>query len=310
MELSPTTIERLRDEAYAMLCRCSVLQSLERLEQEKATLASTRPPFGFLAPKQTRDAFEHSMRAATGTAAALDTRLGQIIQLEQWLQGMLHDEIHSYLTAVSPDFRRFAAAGELIDRWQIEFRALPELLLAFARDVKNAAQQSASNPTARDLQFFAILRDSALRVEKHLDGLDSIVTQIILLLPSEAAAEVRMPALPDFRRVGWVNQIAAYPAPQLLAETNRVELEARQFVAHGHHAIPPRLDAAREAYRRHEELFLQNYWNQLRAHAQAHYVEERDVDEVINDLMQRYVTSDLARRQRALVSEDPFLGER
>ena len=310
MELPVTTLEHLRDEAYAMLCRRAVMQSLERLEQKKATIAGTRPPFGFLAPKQARETFEKSMQAATGTEASLRTQLGQIIQLEHLLQGRIHPELGVYLTGVSPDYRRFAGAREFIDQWQAEFAKLPELLTAFARDVRNAAQGTTTADGARDLQFFAVLRDSALRVETQIDVLDALVAEIAAILPPEATAEIVMPQLPDFRRVAWVNHIAALPAAQLELEASRVETEARQFVTHGDSRIPARLNAAREVCARHEENFLQHYWNTLRAHAQAHYVEERDITAVIADLVQRYVTSDLDRRQRELNTANPFQNER
>ena len=310
MELSPATIEHLRDEAYATLCRHAVVDALDKIEAEKAEIASTRPPFGILASKQTRETFERSMLAATGTEAALRTRLGQINQLEKWLHGILHTELREYLRAISEDYRRFARVEQLLDQWEAQYAALPELLVAFARDVRNAQQDAASAPGLRDLQPFAVLRDSALRVEQQLDLLEKIVMQFTALLSDEAALEVRVPTLPDFRRVAWVNRIAALPADQLVAETTRVEREAREFVAHGQGSVQPRLQAAHEACKRHEENFLQLYWNQLRAHAQAHYVEERAIDEVIEMLMQNYVTSDLARRQRELNAADPFLGER
>jgi hypothetical protein len=310
MDLPGTTIEHLRDEAYAMLSRRAILLSLDHLEKKKAHLATTRPPFGFLAPKPAREAFNHSMRVATGTEAALRTQLGQIIRLEHLLQGRLHPELRAYLSAASPDFQNFNAARDLVDQWQLQFRTLPDLLTAFARDVRHAAQESGTTTGARDLQPFAVLRDSALHIERDLDALDAYSTKIASYLPPEAANEARMPALPQFRRVAWVNQLAALPPEALQPHAQRVESEARQFVAHGDSRIPARLDAMRETCSRHEELFLQHYWNTLRAHAQAHYVEERDIADILADLTQRYVTSDLDRRQRDLGTADPFQGER
>jgi hypothetical protein len=310
MELSPTTIEHLRDEAYAMLCRHAVMEALEKIEREKASIASTRPPFGILASRQARDTFERSLHAATGTESALRTRLGQLIQLETWLHDILHTELREYLAIISPDYRRFATADALLDQWEIEFRTLPELLVAFARDVRNVQQDAASAPGHRDLQPFAVLRDSALRVEQQLTVLDNIAAQIAFLLPAAAAAEVRVPALPDFRRVAWVNRIASLPPEQLVAETSRVERDARAFAAHDHSTVPLRLQASHEACRHHEDIFVKQYWDQLRAHAQAHYVEDREIDEVIEILTQNYVTSDLARRQKEIAAFDPFLGER
>src|SRR3954470_24666748 len=120
MEMTPSTIEHLRDEAYAMLCRHAVTEALADLEREKATIASTRPPFGILASRSARDTFERSMHAASGTESTLRTKLGQLQQLEKLMQGILHPELREYLTAISPDYRRFAAVDQLLDQWDIE----------------------------------------------------------------------------------------------------------------------------------------------------------------------------------------------
>ncbi|MCX6956247.1 MAG: hypothetical protein NTV51_29285 [Verrucomicrobia bacterium] len=310
MELSTDTIEHLRDEAYATLCRRAVEQSLVDLEREKAEISSTRPPFGFLASRQARETFERSMHAATGTEEALRARLGQIKQLEKRLQGIIHAELRGYLGAISPDYRCFTAVEHLLDQWEAEYAALPELLVAFARDARSVQAAASSAAGTRDLQPFAVLREAALRIEQQFDLLDRLVAQFTALLPDSAVMEVNVPTLPDFRRVAWVNRAAALPSSQLLAETTRVVRSAREFVAAGQGEVPVLLAAAHKACKRHEEIFLQRYWNQLRAHAQAHYVEKRGIDEVIEMLMHTSVTSDLARRQRELTAADPFLGVR
>jgi hypothetical protein len=48
MEFSVTTLEHLRDEAYAHLCREALQAQLAALAREKDTIATTRPPFGGL----------------------------------------------------------------------------------------------------------------------------------------------------------------------------------------------------------------------------------------------------------------------
>jgi hypothetical protein len=60
-----------------------------------------------------------------------------------------------------------------------------------------------------------------------------------------------------------------------------------------------------------EDQELESYWEVLRAHALAHYVQERDVDEVLNELNERYVVANIERRQRAIESQaDPYGHER
>jgi hypothetical protein len=308
MELTTATIEHLRDEAYAMLCRNAVTRALEQVEREKATIESTRPPFPFLASKHTRTVFEQSLAAVADNEAALRTRLGQVSQLECWLQEILHPELRDYLKVASPDYGVFAYADHLLNEWSSQLTALPEFLVAFSRDVR--AAQEAAAPGARDLQIFAILRDTAAKLEAHLDQLDAILRQLIEVLPVETSAEIKIPSLPNFRHQEWVNRIAALPPEQLVAETTRVEAASRQFAVHGLAAFALPIKLAHDTCQRAAEDYLQTYWNQLRAHAQAHYVEDRDIDDVIAALTENYVNFDLARRQRELTTGNPFLYER
>ena len=99
------------------------------------------------------------------------------------------------------------------------------------------------------------------------------------------------------------------PPDQAIAELTQVETEVRAFVVGGTDPVIARLEASRDACTQLESKALELYWDQLRAHARAHYVEERDIDDVLKMLAQRYVSADIVRRQRELPS-NPFLAER
>ena len=68
--------------------------------------------------------------------------------------------------------------------------------------------------------------------------------------------------------------------------------------------IVGRLQASRVSCVQRQEDYLRQYWDQLRAHAQAHWVDEREVDEVLETLSARY-DSDITRHQRE-VTHNPF----
>lgn len=162
----------------------------------------------------------------------------------------------------------------------------------------------------RDRPPLLALHNCALRLEKQLDTLDTVASRVAALLPAGAAAEIRLPAIIPSRHSAWVGVLLALPADRLAAEINRAETDARQFVAHGQSAIATRLNASREACDRYVQGYFENYWVQLRTHAQTYYVEEHPIDDLIAMLMQNYATSDLARRPRELPTVDPFLSER
>ena len=311
MELSEATLELLQDEAYACLCREAVAEALASIVRQKAEIASTRPPFGVLALKQTRDAFTRSMGTALDSEATLRDRLAQISGIEEWLRPLLRKDIADYLTAVSPDYRRFQEVRDLLDDWEKAFQKLPEFLVAFARELRDLRQSVGSGPEAgrRFLYALPVVGEAAKRLEQQQQDLPRIAAIIAGLTQGGEMNELRPPVMPEFQRVAWVNRLGVMPFDQAIAEVVRVEQEVRDFLAGGIKLVHARLEVSRDECARLECKVLEQYWNQLRAHAQIHYVEERDVDDVLAMLAQRYASAEKARRGDELLV-DPFSTER
>lgn len=137
MEFSAATLEHLQDEAYASLCREAVAEQLAVLQRERSAIEDTRPPFGgVLARKESREAFARSMRTSQENEAALQQRLIRIDAIADWLRPLIRNSVSSYLAAVSPSYCALLQASARLDDWGFAVAALPELLLAFARDVR------------------------------------------------------------------------------------------------------------------------------------------------------------------------------
>lgn len=310
MDLSANTVSLLRDEAYAGLCREAVQERLESLQKERASIEATRPPFGgILTRKETRDAFTQSMRTVCDDETGLRGRLEQIVLLEKWLRPMIRKEVGAYLSAASADFRNFGEMYSLLDAWAAVFAGLPELFKALARELRVVREQATAGQ--REVGTFAALRDVIVRTEKPYATLAKISADLQALTAAreELAREIRVPALPELRRDEWVSRLALMPLNQLVAETSQMESALRTFLEGGRETALARVDASRTACGLHEEHFVQYYWGQLRIHARIHYVEERDIDDVLEELSGRYVNAPIAQRQHEL-SRDPFLTER
>lgn len=310
MDLPATTVTLLRDEAYAGLCREAVQERLESLQKERASIEATRPPFGgIMTRKETRDAFTQSMRTVCDDEAGLRGRLEQIALLENWLRPMIRKEVGAYLSAASTDFRNFSEMYALLDAWSAIFAGLPELFKALARELRAVREQAVAGQ--REVGTFAALRDVIVRVEKSYATLAKISADLQSLTAAreELAREIRLPALPELRSSEWASRLALMPVNQLVAETTRIESALRAFIDGGREAALARIEASRTASGLHEEHFVQYYWGQLRIHARIHYVEERDIDEVLEELSGRHVNAAIAQRQHEL-SRDPFLTER
>ena len=302
MELSETTLAHLRDEAYASLARQALLAKLDVLEQERTTVADSRPPFGVFARRESRETFARSMRAVDDHSAALRDQLAQITGITDWLHPIIRNDVSTYLASVSPDYCRLLQIAARLDDWQRAYQAVPELLVAFGRDLRALrlallAGTKTSPSVAYDL---AILRESAERLSRQRQELHVIEQAALALAPAGFAGQNCFPVLPDLLRVSWVSRLAVIPPDMALAEVMRVEPEIKELLKVPEGEVLARLQASREYCGKTVAQTLEDYWNQLREHARAYYVEEREIDDVIRMLSERYVDAHLQRRQLAL----------
>jgi hypothetical protein len=303
MELPETTVQLLRDEAYAAMCRDALTEALAGLARDKSTVSDTRPPFGVLAGKERRETFARSMRAVLDRESSIRSRLEQLDTIEPKLRPVVRAAVAEYLAMASDDYSRFRQILARLRDWERAFQKLPEILLGFARDVRSVRLAAAAG--RKDVHELAVLREVAARLERHDHELIVIEQAVVEATIGDLAREVRLPTLPDFHRIGWVAGLAAMSTEQILAETTRVEAEVRRFLAEGAELALARLEASRGVCQQLEARFVETYWTQLRSHAREHYVEERDLDETMAELYQRYVEAEIVERQRE-ISFDPL----
>jgi hypothetical protein len=141
--------------------------------------------------------------------------------------------------------------------------------------------------------------------------LDSISRTMAMYAANSAYKDVRVSDLPIKGVVNWVDQLALQHDRDALPAAQEMEAQARAVVAKKLTEYHASAATAIESLRVIEDQELESYWEVLKAHALAHYVQERDVDEVLNELNERYVVANIERRQRAIESQaDPYGHER
>ncbi len=156
-ELSETTLNHLRDEAYAFLAKKALLARLEGVDRERATVASTRPPFGgILARRESREAFARSMRVVDDNEAVLRDQLTHITGIVSWLRPIIHKDVSTYLAGESPDYCRFLQIAARLDDWESAYQRVPELLKAFARESQGGADCARADQKAHALVAFEL----------------------------------------------------------------------------------------------------------------------------------------------------------
>ena len=317
MSLPDDVISLLRDEAYLDLCRNALKDALERAVAEEQQVTETRPPFGILATKKQRETFESSMQMVLDTKAAIEARLSKLEAIENWLKSAIRERLRDYLRQASENYRRSAKIAEAIRAWDRLIEHYGEQLLALARNIKNVsvsfagAAGGARSAFSDRAQAFAELRMGADSLDRTAVQLESLSRTMAMYAANSAYSEVQLADLPIKGVVGWVDNLALMHDRDALPAAQEMEADARGIVAKKLTEFHGSAAAALGALGTIEGQELENYWEVLRAHALAHYVQERDVDEVLNELNERYVVANIERRQRAIENAvDPYGHER
>jgi len=290
---------------------------LERLVAEKQQVSETRPPFGILATKKQREIFESSMQTVLDTEAAIEARLGKLEVIENWLKSAIRERLRDYLQQVSENYRRSAKISETIRAWDRLIEHYGEQLLALARNIKNvAASYSGATGGGRSAfgdraQAFAELRMGADSLDRTAIQLESLSRTMGMYAANSAYKDVQLPELPIKGAVNWTDNLALLHDRDALPAAQEMESDARNVVAKRLTEFHQNAAEALEELAAVDSKELESYWEVLRAHALAHYVQERDVDEVLTELNERYVVANIERRQRAIESQvDPYGHER
>lgn len=317
MSLPDDVISLLRDEAYLDLCRNALRDALERLIEEKQQVTGTRPPFGILASKKQREEFESSMQTVLDTEAAIEARLAKLEAIENWLKSSIRERLTDYLKQASDSYRRSAKMADTIRMWDRLIEHYGEQLLALARNIKNVSVSFAGasggirSAFGDRAQAFAELRVGADSLDRTALQLESLSRTMVMIAANSAYKDVRLPELPIKGVVNWVDQLALQHDRDALPAAQEMESDARTVVSKRLNDFHKSAADALKLLAVIETQELESYWEVLRAHALAHYVQERDVDEVLNELNERYVVASIERRQRAIESQaDPYGHER
>jgi hypothetical protein len=317
MSLPDDVISLLRDEAYLDLCRNALKDAMERLVAEKQQVTETRPPFGILASKKQREEFETSMQTVLDTEAAIEARLGKLEAIERWLKAAIRDRLRDYLKQASENYRRSGKIAEAVKAWDRLIEHYGEQLLALARNIKNVsvsfsgAVGGVRSAFGDRAQAFAELRMGADSLDRTAVQLDSLSRTMGMYSANSSYKDVQLMDIPLKGAVSWVDNLALQQDRDALPAAQQMESDARAVVSKKLTDLHASAAAALESVEAIDTQELDNYWEVLRAHALAHYVQERDVDEVLNELNERYVVANIERRQRVIESQaDPYGHER
>ena len=320
LSMSPTQeiVDLLRDEAYVTLSSKIVNQALERVGVEKYETEGTRPPFGIFGGPKRRETFSRKMQSLERTEGALHTHLSSIGALREIIEPTLREALDNYLKEAAPDCQRSGEIVGAINAWENQLVPLFEQLWAFARDLRDAclaiepalADQHAGISVEQRLSLLAELRISAQRMDRSVQALLTAEEEVAAVA-GEFFAEVKLNSPPASDWRGWSDGLAQLTDAELVASIRTAEAQARTMISGDLRYLREGAAAAREVTQAVAGRYRDAYWAELRYYAEQHYVQERDLEDTLRELTERYVVGRLRKRQEQLEnSRDPYRHER
>jgi hypothetical protein len=306
MELPSDLVAYLRNEAYATLCRQSLIGALDELGKQKEEVMATKPPFGMLAPKSAREAFETSLRTVTDSEDELRRRLAQLSPIDAWLEPVIPKSLHKYLMVANADYQYYNGICEAVKLWEYQINELREKGTALARDARAAADAISGNTApGRGLrpsrtESLATLRATVVSSANDIADIAQTASRVTQLSADELPDTARLPAGPQFRTALWIDQLMSLGDKTAIVELEKCEAEARFFTREGVKQMLEQAATTHAACIQLRDDYLNACWQEARDHALRNYVKERDIDEVLAELHTNYAT-DVEKRQAEMI---------
>ena len=307
MSLSSETIALLRDEAYLALCRHALDHAISEAAEKAQQVRQTRPPFGILATKKTREVFEKSLQDAVDGQTALQHRLDKVAMLETWVRSEIRPQLHRYLYRVSAEYRSGGDVRSALTQVSNQISQYAECLQAYAREIRSLSLATVNREGRESInRAYAELKQSAAALDCQTLQYELNAQRAARVAEKTIYEGLRIPGPPIPTQAITVDRLAQLDEAEAVAQMQQIEGTIRATIAERIPQLQTAIDAGHEYVTQRESAYLDNYWQQLRVHAQTHYVAERDLDEVINELSGRYIE----QHRQLEAKQSPYLHER
>ncbi|HSY54030.1 MAG TPA: hypothetical protein VK785_06255 [Opitutaceae bacterium] len=236
------------------------------------------------------------------THTAPDSRSPQearlrIDELEDWLKSTLHSKLRNYLQEASSDYLYSAEVISAINGWERQLNPYSDCLLAFASELKSAARTLGGSREKLYASFnsrsgaMAGLRLSAEGLDRASLQLNAAAVNLSQVVARTIYEKVRVPVPPFAGVLQWMHRLELLTNVEALFKMQIKETEVRPLLANKLLPLHSRATTARETVTEIQREYLESYWNELRDHALTHYVKDRKVDKMLDELSGRHAAA-------------------
>ena len=303
--LSPQLISHLKAEAHAKLCRQSCEQALAGVEEERQKLQGTRPVFAFLSSSKTKANFESSEQELAQTERQVRERLEVVDRIDIWVRSEIRQGLENYLLTASLEYQTLERLPLVLNRWRRGVGQLSESVLAVAREIKALSEQVSASPGGSSLGYFTPLQSAVLGLERRVHEVNAAAHDFAQLKQGRLSENIALPALPPLPESTWIDRLMVRGLAACADQFQPAEAAAREFCRTGVRKMLDDSLPIDEHCVSAKTVYLEHYWEQLRAHTLKHLSGVGDTDTVLVELEKRMLTEQRMRQQDAL-TRSPF----
>ena len=286
--LPEDTFQLIIREAYLFRAGGIISQAMNEAKSRHELVTSTRPPFLVFRRANTKETFSASLASASHDLSLYERAAKRNADTMKRLRKCAELHIEDWLRENDATYRSGLVSESLVADWHRFLARLESELSDFIAAVGCARNSLvASRTDASGVRFASDVSRKAIEQAAELGGLLASEVAATNGLADErdrhlegTAFESTFPRLPTFDFAASMQQAAAMPVQSLQQQFSLILDRCAELRSVG---LPALLEQVRQAEGEHtavKESYLVGVWQALRDFALAHYVEERDLNDV------------------------------
>ena len=251
------------------------------------TVRATQPPFMFLRPKDTREAYKEAAMGTANDLSTIERALFVNEKLFAHITKLSKERLEQWMRVNCVEYRLGLAAEHFALDWEQSLERFTEHARTFVR-VLGSARNTAPAGYNHQLNTFSaaafeaikLAHAAALRVESEIRATNSIAEEHDRMLGSTVFNDP-MPRLVQEPYAAVVWQISGLSPTAAQAEFTRVIDAVDDLIDRELDALVSRVRNSGRDHLSRTQGYVDNAWNQLHSHAAAHSVDPGQVEPVV-----------------------------
>jgi hypothetical protein len=302
-DLPPEIVALLRDEATVSAALAVLEESrrdnLTRTEERE----SRRPLFGgLLSAKKDREKYQTALQTLQQQLAAIDALIARATVARDRLQPLLRIALVHHLSESDPAHRQGLRAARYHEHWLRCHAIVADRLKGFLRDLRAAntsladdVKQARARFSGNTTWLLTQARAAAAELERSVGELNATCAEHAAAVAHTPFAASKLPKLEPWTCIVPIEALALRPPADAHADATRLLNEFSEIKHSALAGLEGLYQSVTGEHAQLAETSLRARWSILRAHAEAHWVSDAELEPSLAEIETRLLERERAR---------------